>query len=187
MSTLTDSGSDNRRTRATHALPVTMASSTPAPEQTDPPVAYPAAEHTVQAQTLGKQQRVLACVSCQQRKIKCDRHFPCAHCLRSGIYCVPASLVPRQRRRRFPERDLLQRLRHYEDLLRQNNVDFQPLHPTSPASATAVSAEQPSPAAVMAAADTSKQGTGASQILDDTRSEISASDKAPMKLESKPV
>lgn len=187
MSTLTDSGSDNRRTRATNASPVTMASSTPASEQTDPPVAYPAAENAAPAPAPGKQQRVLACVSCQQRKIKCDRHFPCAHCLRSGISCVPASLVPRQRRRRFPERDLLQRLRHYEDLLRQNNVDFQPLHPTSSAGATAMSAEQPSPAAVTAAADTNKQGTGASQILDDTRSEVSVSDKAPMKLESKPV
>lgn len=162
-----------------------MASSTPAPEQTDPLVASPATDHTVQAP--GKQQRVLACVSCQQRKIKCDRHFPCAHCLRGGITCVPASLVPRQRRRRFPERDLLQRLRHYEDLLRQNNVDFQPLHPTSSATAAAMAAEQLSPAAVPATADTGNRGTGASEILDDTNSEISSSDKAPMKLESKPV
>lgn len=37
-------------------------------------------------------------------------------------------LGPRQRRRRFPERELLERLRHYEDLLRQHKIDFEPLH-----------------------------------------------------------
>ncbi|KAF5859643.1 hypothetical protein ETB97_002554 [Aspergillus alliaceus] len=41
--------------------------------------------------------------------------------------CVPATLTPR--RRRFQERVLLDRLRHYEGLLRQHNIDFEPLHP----------------------------------------------------------
>ncbi|KAH6627443.1 hypothetical protein F5144DRAFT_630768 [Chaetomium tenue] len=77
----------------------------------------------------GKAQRVLACQLCQQRKVKCDRKFPCANCIRGGTPCVPATLVPRQRRRRFPERDLLARIRHYETLLRQHNVPFDPLHP----------------------------------------------------------
>ncbi|KAF3941272.1 hypothetical protein ABW19_dt0200310 [Dactylella cylindrospora] len=75
-----------------------------------------------------KPQRVLACILCQQRKIKCDRKFPCANCARNGAHCVPAALVPRQRRRRFPERELLERLRHYESLLRQNKINFEPLH-----------------------------------------------------------
>ncbi|EXJ53682.1 uncharacterized protein A1O5_13134 [Cladophialophora psammophila CBS 110553] len=73
-------------------------------------------------------QRVLACVLCQQRKVKCDRVFPCANCVRSRAQCVPGSLAKRQRRRRLPERELLERLRKYEDLLRQNNVAFEPLH-----------------------------------------------------------
>lgn len=161
-----------------------MASSTPALEQTDSLVAPTVTENTIKAPV--KQQRVLACVSCQQRKIKCDRHFPCAHCLRGGISCMPASLVPRQRRRRFPERDLLQRLRHYEDLLRQNNVDIQPLHPATPAGATATSAEQQSLVAEAAAA-TSDQDAGGSELLEDTRWDISSVDKTPMKSESKPV
>ena len=41
---------------------------------------------------------------------------------------MPATLATRQRRRRFPERELLERLRRYEDLLRQNNIKFEPLH-----------------------------------------------------------
>lgn len=72
-----------------------------------------------------KSRRVLACVLCQQRKIKCDRTSPCANCVRAGEQCEPAA---RQRRRRFAERDLLARLRHYESLLHQHNIKFDPLH-----------------------------------------------------------
>jgi hypothetical protein len=74
---------------------------------------------------ISKPQRVLACVACQQRKVKCDRKFPCANCLKSQSQCVPSTLAPRRRRRRFPERDLLERLRKYKDLLRQNNIEFE--------------------------------------------------------------
>ena len=75
-----------------------------------------------------KPQRVLACVLCQKRKIKCDRKYPCANCVRSQTQCIPSTQVPRRRRRRFPERELLERLRKYEDLLRKNNINFEPLH-----------------------------------------------------------
>ena len=76
----------------------------------------------------GKSQRVLACLLCQQRKVKCDRRFPCANCVKAGSQCVPAKVAPCPRRRRFPERELLERLRHYERLLRQNSIKFEPLH-----------------------------------------------------------
>lgn len=75
-----------------------------------------------------KPQRVLACVLCQQRKVKCDRKFPCANCVRSQAQCVPATLTRRRKRRRFPERELLDRLHSYEDLLRQNNISFDSIH-----------------------------------------------------------
>ena len=75
-----------------------------------------------------KPQRVLACIRCQQRKVKCQRIFPCANCTKSRAQCVPSALAQRQRRRRFPERALLERLSEYEDLLRQNKITFEPLH-----------------------------------------------------------
>ncbi|KAI3123872.1 transcriptional regulator family: Fungal Specific TF [Penicillium roqueforti] len=78
-------------------------------------------EHTAAV----KARRVLACVLCQQRKIKCDRTFPCANCVRASEQCEQST---RQRRRRFPERELLARLRRYESLLRQHNIEFDPLH-----------------------------------------------------------
>ncbi|KAI1630024.1 putative C6 transcription factor [Exophiala viscosa] len=93
-------------------------------EDNSPAISTPPAS----ARTVVKPQRVLACVLCQQRKVRCDRRFPCANCVKSSAQCVPATLVPRQRRRRVPERELLERLRRYETLLRQNKIDFEPLH-----------------------------------------------------------
>lgn len=105
--------------------PTTLEPSTSIPDlKTSPSAPSPSSQSQ-----LSKPQRVLACVRCQQRKIKCDRRFPCANCNTSRAQCVPATLTQRGRRkRRFPERELLQRLRKYEDLLRQNNIKFEPLH-----------------------------------------------------------
>ncbi|KAK5109036.1 hypothetical protein LTR62_007584 [Meristemomyces frigidus] len=75
-----------------------------------------------------QQPRVLACVTCQQRKIKCDRRFPCAHCTKTGSQCIPAALIQKPRRKRFAERELLDKIRHYEDLLRENDIAFEPIH-----------------------------------------------------------
>lgn len=74
-----------------------------------------------------KPQRILACVLCQQRKVKCDRRFPCANCVKARVQCVPATLTKPRRRRRFAERDLLDRLHRYEDLLRRNGIPFDAL------------------------------------------------------------
>ena len=90
-----------------------------------------------------KPRRVLACVLCQQRKVKCNRKLPCANCVRAGARCVP--FTPRPRRRRFPERELLERLRHYENLLRQNSINFEPLHATATAAEHASAGEDGRP------------------------------------------
>ncbi|KAJ5895398.1 hypothetical protein N7495_007089 [Penicillium taxi] len=74
-----------------------------------------------------KTQRPLACLQCQQRKVKCDRKSPCINCIKHQRQCIPTSQT-RPRKRRFPERELLDQLRKYEHLLRQNNVSFDPLH-----------------------------------------------------------
>jgi hypothetical protein len=81
-----------------------------------------------------KTQRVLACVLCHQRKVKCDRKFPCTNCIRSGAQCVQGTVARRRQRISLPKKDLLNRLHSYEDLLRkyevlmrENNVNFGPL------------------------------------------------------------
>ncbi|KAI0122095.1 hypothetical protein F4814DRAFT_407542 [Daldinia grandis] len=77
---------------------------------------------------LSRPPRVLSCVLCQQRKVKCDKIFPCANCVRLRAQCVPATHAPPRRRRRFPKRELLERLHHYENLLRENNIPFESIY-----------------------------------------------------------
>ncbi|CAK7234657.1 hypothetical protein SBRCBS47491_009022 [Sporothrix bragantina] len=117
-----------------------MSSSAPAPASSEASVSTVAPSQTPRAPSTAPsssapptnttEPRVLACVMCQQRKVKCNRKFPCNNCIRLGVHCVPATLNPRRRRRRFPERELLDRVRRYEMLLRQNNVRFESLFET---------------------------------------------------------
>ncbi|KAI0131913.1 hypothetical protein BJ170DRAFT_611687 [Xylariales sp. AK1849] len=88
-----------------------------------------------------KSQRVLSCILCQQRKVKCDRRLPCSNCIKSRAECVPAPVTRRRPRRRFPEKDLLERLRRYEELLHHNNISFEPLLKDPAAEKTSPTAE----------------------------------------------
>ena len=74
-------------------------------------------------------------------------------CVKSRLQCVPATMVPRQRRRRFSERALLDRLRKYEDLLYQNNIPFEPLH-------SAIGEDSPNPGASDDSRDEQVASTG---------------------------
>ncbi|CAJ2512382.1 Uu.00g053970.m01.CDS01 [Anthostomella pinea] len=71
-----------------------------------------------------------SCVLCQQRKVRCDKRKPCSNCVKAGVDCriVPPQ-PPRRRKKRVPERDLVERLRKYEALLSQNGIDFDSLGP----------------------------------------------------------
>ena len=68
--------------------------------------------------------KVLPCVLCSQRKVKCDRQTPCSNCVKSRMACVPAAQVKKPRKRRFAERQLLDRLKSYEELLKQHGIAF---------------------------------------------------------------
>ncbi|KLU91088.1 hypothetical protein MAPG_09611 [Magnaporthiopsis poae ATCC 64411] len=70
------------------------------------------------ASTATKSPRILACVLCQHRKIKCDRSFPCANCLKANVQCTPSTPAPPRKRRR-PNQDLQERLARCEELLRE--------------------------------------------------------------------
>ncbi|OAA58987.1 c6 zinc finger domain containing protein [Niveomyces insectorum RCEF 264] len=64
-----------------------------------------------------KSTRILACVLCQHRKIKCDRTFPCANCIKANVTCTPSTPAPARKRRR-PNQDLQERLARCEELLK---------------------------------------------------------------------
>jgi hypothetical protein len=74
------------------------------------------------------------CVLCQQRKVKCDRSDPCGNCVKACVECVsPTTLPPRRRKKRFPEAELLARLRKYEDHLRRYGADIDAINREGPA------------------------------------------------------
>lgn len=91
------------------------------------PIAPHRTAFTMSTDHSARSPRLRACVRCQQRKVRCDHKSPCGNCVAADTQCLPATLTPR--RRRFQERVLLDRLRHYEGLLRLHNIDFEPLHP----------------------------------------------------------
>ena len=80
-------------------------------------------------QESAKAKRILSCIQCQQRKVKCDRKTPCVNCVRYGTQCVAATPTARRKRNRFPEKELLKRLRNLEVRLSENNIEFEPLQP----------------------------------------------------------
>lgn len=71
-----------------------------------------------------------ACITCSQRKVKCDGKRPCGSCVRTGrasdchSASTPTGLAARVRDARAKELVLLRRLRHYENLLTAHGISF---------------------------------------------------------------
>lgn len=72
-----------------------------------------------------------SCVSCKNRKIKCNRQQPCSNCNKSDTTCNYVAPAPPRRRkgaeRKLSEEDLYRRLRKYETLLRAYGAKIEEL------------------------------------------------------------
>ncbi|KAF4458748.1 hypothetical protein FALBO_14506 [Fusarium albosuccineum] len=67
--------------------------------------------------------RGTSCVLCQQRKVRCDKNKPCANCVKANVECrVIPPQPPRRRKKRLQEKDLIDRLKKYENLLAEHGV-----------------------------------------------------------------
>ena len=66
-----------------------------------------------------------SCDLCYRRKVKCDRGNPCSYCVRQQVECQPSSVETsdRPRKRRFPEAELLRRIKRYEAALLSYGAD----------------------------------------------------------------
>jgi len=75
----------------------------------------------------GSAGHTLSCGPCYKRKVKCDRALPCSYCCERGIECVPSPIATtnRPRKRRFPEAELLARIRKYEAALLSYGADLE--------------------------------------------------------------
>ncbi|CAG9982174.1 unnamed protein product [Clonostachys byssicola] len=82
-------------------------------------ITKPGKEQAKSASRQGK--KVLACVSCQRRKKRCDRNNPCSNCVLTkqlGINCTASQPAPHRKRRR-KNQEMVERLERCEELLRQ--------------------------------------------------------------------
>ncbi|KPM38866.1 hypothetical protein AK830_g7704 [Neonectria ditissima] len=80
-----------------------------------------------------KTSKVLACVLCRNRKLKCDHNTPCANCIKANVDCISSTPAPPRQRRR-PNQDLQERLARCEDLLKQYAGDSPSVQPSPMAS-----------------------------------------------------
>jgi hypothetical protein len=67
-----------------------------------------------------------SCVLCHRRKVRCDKKNPCTYCVNHHVPCVPVvSAATRPRKKRFPEAELLARLKRYEDALKSYGANLE--------------------------------------------------------------
>lgn len=60
-----------------------------------------------------------SCLTCRQRKVKCDRRTPCSNCIKSEKQCGFTPPVRGKRKRTKPPRESLHaKLKRYEELLK---------------------------------------------------------------------
>ncbi|GME29252.1 hypothetical protein GTA08_BOTSDO11952 [Neofusicoccum parvum] len=72
-----------------------------------------------------------ACISCQRRKVKCDRLEPCSSCKRYRAVCEFRDPAPR-RKRKLSDEDLHAKLDRYESILNSFVSGFTPLNAPRP-------------------------------------------------------
>lgn len=82
----------------------------------------PSPTHPEQRAMLGN-----ACVSCAMRKVKCDRQAPCGACKKTRLECIyRAPPQTRKRKAILEQSSIIERLRHYENVLRGAGIPFEP-------------------------------------------------------------
>ena len=82
----------------------------------------------------GSSRPTYSCVRCSDRKVRCDRQYPCGACLKHNVQCLfrmPPS--PRRKKKRVKEGTLRDKLVRYEVLLQKLGVDPNELPNTSEA------------------------------------------------------
>ncbi|KAL7894284.1 fungal-specific transcription factor domain-containing protein [Trichoderma sp. SZMC 28014] len=71
--------------------------------------------------------KAYSCVSCRQRKVRCDRRAPCMNCTKAERQCDFVAPVRGKRKRTKPPRETLHaRLRRYESMLRAYGAKIEP-------------------------------------------------------------
>ncbi|OCL15024.1 putative C6 transcription factor [Glonium stellatum] len=68
-----------------------------------------------------------SCLTCRQRKVKCDRRTPCSNCAKAEKHCSFIPPVRGKRKRTKPPREGLRaKLKRYEELLKSYGANVEP-------------------------------------------------------------
>ncbi|VTO92923.1 unnamed protein product [Fusarium graminearum] len=94
-----------------------------------------------------------ACTVCARRKVKCDRLEPCSNCQKAQTQCSYEAPPPPKPRKRAADEELLARLAQYEELMRNNGIDYthhanvwvSPASGTKPERDTSADVDSPAP------------------------------------------
>jgi hypothetical protein len=71
--------------------------------------------------------KAYSCVSCRQRKVRCDRRAPCMNCTKAERQCNFIAPVRGKRKRTKPPRETLHaRLKRYEEMLKAYGAKIEP-------------------------------------------------------------
>jgi hypothetical protein len=75
----------------------------------------------------------LSCLTCRQRKIKCDKLSPCSGCQKSKFSCSYPSKPQSRKKKAGSNQALKSRLEKLEDLVEKLSIRSKSHHPASPA------------------------------------------------------
>jgi hypothetical protein len=68
-----------------------------------------------------------SCLTCRQRKVRCDRRNPCSNCVRAARQCSFVAPVRGKRKKtKAPKEGLHAKLRRYEELLQSYGANIDP-------------------------------------------------------------
>lgn len=85
-----------------------------------------------------------SCLTCRQRKVKCDRRTPCSNCTKAEKQCsfIPPVRGKRKRTKR-PKEGLHAKLKRYEELLKSYGAHFEPSEYDNDSESDSETASQP--------------------------------------------
>ncbi|OBT92880.1 hypothetical protein VE01_08931 [Pseudogymnoascus verrucosus] len=74
----------------------------------------------------GEDLKKFSCLTCRQRKVRCDRHNPCSHCVKAATQC--SFIAPVRGKRKLtkpPKEGLHSKLKRYEEMLKAYGANIE--------------------------------------------------------------
>ena len=114
-----------------------------------------------------------SCLTCRQRKVKCDRRNPCSNCTRAARQC---SYIPpvrgKPKRRITPKEGLHAKLRRYEEMLKAYGAEIELSDNDNNNASDAETLSEPDVQMVFEDAESPKMSDGSPFAFDQTKTKL---------------